>query len=110
VGAPIPQTGKDGFRELELRDVAPFYAEEFMPPEADYRASMLCYYGSGPLFSYDIFWQSWQKLMAEAADNFIGNVAALREAVARAIGDETDPEKKLRKILFVGPAAPQSFL
>lgn len=98
VGAPIPQTGKDGFRELELRDVAPFYAEEFMPPEADYRASMLCYYGSGPLFSYDIFWQSWQKLMAEAADNFIGNVAALREAVARAIGDETDPEKKLRKI------------
>jgi hypothetical protein len=98
VGAPIPQRGKDGFRELELKNVAPFDTEDFMPPEADYRSSMLCYYGSGPLFSYDIFWQSWQKLMAEGTDNFIGNPAALREAVARAIGDETDPERKLRKI------------
>jgi hypothetical protein len=98
VGTPIPQGGKDGFRELELTNVAPFNAEDFMPPEADYRASMLCYYGSGPLFSYDIFWQSWQKLMAEGTDNFIGNPAALREAVVRAIGGETDPERKLRRI------------
>ena len=98
VGTPIPQLGKDGFKELELTNVTPFNAEDFMPPEADYRASMLCYYGSGPMFSYDTFWQSWQKLMADGTDNFIGNPVALREAVVQAIGGETDPERKLRKI------------
>jgi hypothetical protein len=97
-GAAVPQTGKDGLRELVLNNIVPFNAEEFMPAEANYRASMLCYYGGGPLFSYDIFWQSWQKIMAEGTDNFIGNPSALREAAARAIGGETDPERKLRKL------------
>ena len=98
VGTPIPQQGKNGLRELELKNVAPFPVEDFMPPESDYRASMLCYYGSGPLFSYDIFWQSWQKLMSEGTDEFIGNLSTLREAAARAIGSETDPQQKLRKL------------
>lgn len=98
MGTPVPQMGKYGFRELELKDVVPFNAEDFMPPEDDYRASMLCYYGSGPLFSYDIFWQSLQTLLAEGTDKFIGNPSVFREAAARAIGSETDPEQKLRKL------------
>src|SRR5262249_53646834 len=98
IGAPVPERGKYGYRELELKDVAPFSPEDFMPPEADYRASMLCYYGSGPLFSYDIFWQSSQALLAEGTDKFIGNLSTLREAAAHAIGSDTDPEQKLRKL------------
>src|SRR5262249_52594277 len=85
----------------ELKNVEPFHAEDFMPPESDYRAAMLCYYGSGPLFSYDIFWQAWQRLLAESADHFIGNISMLREAAARAIEGVTDSEQKLRKLYAV---------
>lgn len=94
----LPQKKQGNLMELELSDVPPFAAEEYMPPEDDYKPSVLFYYGGRETASPDLFWTEWQKQMAEYASRFIGNSQAVRDASAQATGGETDPEKKLRKL------------
>jgi Transglutaminase-like superfamily len=94
----LPQKKKGNVMELELENVPAFDAEDYMPPEDDYKPAVLFYYGGRETASPDKFWDEWQKLIAEYVVKFIGNSGAVREAVAQAVGGETDPEKKLRKL------------
>ncbi|HEY6307603.1 MAG TPA: DUF3857 domain-containing protein [Candidatus Angelobacter sp.] len=97
-GSAIPQKKKGNLMELELENVAAFDGEEYMPPEDDYKPAVLFYYGGREAASPDKFWQEWQRLIAEYLVKFVGNSGAVRDAAIQAMGGETDPEKKLRKL------------
>lgn len=42
--------------ELELQNVPKFFAEEYMPPEDDFRPVVLFYYGGREMSSPEKFW------------------------------------------------------
>ncbi len=94
----LPEKRDGNLMELVLENVPKFDSEEYMPPEEDYRPTVLFYYGGREMASPEKFWDEWQKLIAEYLEKFLGNSREIREAAMQAIGSETDPEKKLRKL------------
>lgn len=94
----VPQRKEGNLMELELQNVPKFDAEEYMPPQDDFRPVLLFYYGGREMSSPDSFWEEWQQLITEYVDKFIGNSREIHDAAVQAIGGETDPEKKLRKL------------
>ena len=98
VDANIPEKKNQNLMELEVHDVPPFEAEEYMPPELDYKPVLIFYYGGRELASPDKYWQDIGKLWSDWIEKFIGNYKEVREAATQAIGSETDPETKLRKL------------
>lgn len=97
-GAPAPQKGKDGLMEINLDNVSTFVSEAYMPPQSDYKPTVMCYYGGREFSSPEQFWPAWQERISKGDDEWIGKTSALREAAEQAIGGEPDPEKKLRKL------------
>jgi transglutaminase superfamily protein len=98
VDLKVPQKREGNLMELELENVPKFDSEAYMPPEDDYRPTVLFYYGGREMASPEKFWEEWQKLITEYLEKFIGNSQAIHDAAMQAIGAETDPEKKLRKL------------
>jgi Domain of Unknown Function with PDB structure (DUF3857)/Transglutaminase-like superfamily len=94
----VPERKQGNLMELELQNVPKFDAEEYMPPEDDFRPVLLFYYGGREMSSPDNFWDEWQKSITLYVDKFIGNSREIQGAAAQAIGGETDPEKKLRRL------------
>jgi hypothetical protein len=94
----VPEKKQGNLMELELQNVPKFDAEEYMPPEDDFRPVILFYYGGREMSSPDKFWEEWQRLITEYVEKFIGNSREVHDASMQAIGGETDPEKKLRKL------------
>lgn len=89
----VPQKKQGNLMELELQNVPKFDAEEYMPPQDDFRPVLLFYYGGREMSSPDRFWDEWQQSITEYVDKFIGNSREIHDAAAQAIGGETDPEK-----------------
>jgi hypothetical protein len=98
VDLKVPEKKDGNLMELELENVPKFDSEEYMPSEDNYRPTVLFYYGGREMASPDKFWDEWQKLITEYLEKFIGNARGIHEAAQQAIGAETDPEKKLRKL------------
>lgn len=98
VGAGQPEKGKDGSISIELDDVAPFFSEDYMPPEMDYRPTVMCYYGGREFASAEKFWPVWQERISKFTEEWIGKSSTLREEAERITGGETDSDKKLRKL------------
>jgi len=94
----LPQRKEGNLMELELQNVPKFDAEEYMPPEDDFRPALLFYYGGRESSSPDRFWEEWQKSTTEYVEKFIGNSREIHDAAAQAISGETDPETKLRRL------------
>lgn len=95
----LPEKKQPGnLMELELHNVPKFDAEEYMPPEDDFRPVIFFYYGGREMSSPESFWDEWQKLITEYVEKYIGNSREIHEAAVKAIGAEADPEKKLRKL------------
>lgn len=94
----VPQKKAGNLMELELENVPPFDAEEYMPPAADYRPTVLFYYGGREAASPERFWAEWQKVIAQYVEKFTASSQEIQDAAAQAIGNETDPENKLRKL------------
>jgi Domain of Unknown Function with PDB structure (DUF3857)/Transglutaminase-like superfamily len=94
----VPEKKEGNLMELVLENVPKFDAEEYMPPQDDYRPTVLFYYGGREMASPDKFWEEWQKLITEYLEKFTGNSREIHNAAMQAIGSESDPEKKLRKI------------
>jgi hypothetical protein len=84
--------------ELELQNIPKFFAEEYMPPKDDFRPVMLFYYGGREMSSPERFWEESQKSVTDYVEKFIGNSREIHDAAVQAIGGETDPEKKLRRL------------
>jgi len=98
VDLAVPEKKQGNLMELQLENVPRFDAEEYMPPEDDYRPVVLFYYTDKKAASPDKYWEELQKLITEDMEKFIGNSQAVRDVAMQAIGSETDPEKKLRKL------------
>ena len=98
VDLKVPEKKEGNLMELVLENVPKFDSEEYMPPESDYRPTVLFYYGGREMASPEKFWDEWQKLISEYLEKFIGNSGEIHNAAVQAVGSETGPEKKLRKL------------
>lgn len=84
--------------ELQLENVPAFKPENFMPPEANFKAQVQFFYGGREIESPDLFWRDLGLDWYGKTEHFIGSHQELKTAAAQIIGGETDPEKKLRKL------------
>lgn len=98
VDPKTPQKKSGNLMELQLENVPAFDGEEYMPPEADYKPAVIFYYGGRETASPDLFWEEWRKLGTEYLDKFIGNYSEINNLATDLTRNETDPEKKLRKL------------
>jgi Domain of Unknown Function with PDB structure (DUF3857) len=90
-------TKKSGGWEVEWKNVPAFQTEASMPPEEIYKPTVTFYYLRGDI-NAEKFWPEVGKILYDIFDRYIGNRKEVREAALQAIGTETDPEKKLRKL------------
>jgi transglutaminase-like putative cysteine protease len=96
--ATVPTKKRDNLMVLEAENVVPFEAEEYMPPESDYKPVVIFYYGGHEVASPDKYWQTTGKAWSEWTEKFIGNYGQVREAALQAIGNESDSAKKLQRL------------
>jgi Domain of Unknown Function with PDB structure (DUF3857)/Transglutaminase-like superfamily len=89
---------KGGGYELEVENMPPFESEGYMPPEEDLKPQMRFFYIGTGTSTADKFWQEAGRKWNDEAEHFIGNRKEIGSAAAQAIGNETDPEQKLRKL------------
>src|SRR5947209_5678864 len=89
---------KGGGYELDVQDMPAFETEGYMPPEEDFKPQMRFFYVSQQASTAEKFWQERGRRWNDQAERFIGNRGEIKQAAAEAIGNETDPEKKLRKL------------
>jgi hypothetical protein len=83
--------------EMEVQDVPAFEHEEQMPPEDPYRLRIRFFYGPAGLMSVaDWIWVV--RPMYSSFEDFLALRREVREAAAEALGNETVPEEKLRKL------------
>lgn len=98
IAQPNFQKEKDGFYALTLTNLPAFVEEPFMPAEERVRAWTLIYYAADERTPPEKY---WPKQSAELFNSYKGQTkpnGAIREAAAEAIGSETSPEGKLRKL------------
>jgi hypothetical protein len=84
-----------GSYELEMNNVPAFEREEQMPPEQQYRQHIRFLYGSG---GYLGDWLPEVKPVSDAVEDYVGPRKVVREAAAEALGNETVPEQRLRRL------------
>jgi hypothetical protein len=84
--------------ELDLENMPAFESEGYMPPEDDIKPQMRFFYITTGNSTPDKFWQDAGRKWNDEAEHFIGNRKEISQAAAEAIGNETDPEQKLRKL------------
>ncbi|MCU1255949.1 MAG: hypothetical protein JWM83_2248 [Candidatus Angelobacter sp.] len=94
----IKPVQKSGGYELEVENMPAFESEGYMPPEEDLKPQMRFFYIGTGSSTPEKFWQDAGRKWNDEAEHFIGNRKEISEAAAQAIGNETDPEQKLRKL------------
>lgn len=93
-----PQLDKNNNAQLELHNVAGFESEEYMPPAKNYQATVHFFYINPEIKNTEGYWDFVGKRLYEFFEHFIGNHKETKQAAQEAIGNENDPEKKLRKL------------
>jgi hypothetical protein len=94
----IKPVQKSGGYELEVENMPAFESEGYMPPEEDLKPQMRFFYIGTGSSTPEKFWQDAGRKWNDEAEHFIGNRKEISEAATQAIGNETDPEQKLRKL------------
>lgn len=94
----IKPVQKSGGYELDVDSMPAFESEGYMPPEEDIKPQMRFFYISTASSTPDKFWQDAGRKWNDEAEHFIGNRKEISQAAAEAIGNETGPEQKLRKL------------
>ena len=84
--------------ELSMENVPAFESEGYMPPEDNYKPKVLFFYTAREATTVDKFWQDGGKRWNTNYEHALGNYKEVKDAATEAIGSETDPEKKLRKL------------
>ncbi|HEY6352827.1 MAG TPA: DUF3857 domain-containing protein [Candidatus Angelobacter sp.] len=93
-----PRMEKNNNAQLELHNVPGFEPEEHMPPEKNYQAAVHFFYINPEIKTTDGYWEFVGKRWYELFERFIGDHKETKQAAMEAIGNESDPEKKLRKL------------
>jgi hypothetical protein len=83
---------------LDVNNVPPFEAEEFMPPENNFKPTVIFFTGSRGKVDVDKEWLEIGKVYFDFYERIMGADHGVKEAAMKAIGEETDPAMKLRKI------------
>ena len=96
--ANMKPVDKNGAYQMEAENMPAFDSEGFMPPEEQFTPMVRFFYLGLENPSPDKFWENAGRRWNDDVDHFIGNRKEIREAAAAAIGNETDPEQKLRKL------------
>jgi Domain of Unknown Function with PDB structure (DUF3857)/Transglutaminase-like superfamily len=89
---------KGGGYELEVETMPAFEAEGYMPPQEDFTPQMRFFYVGRQTSSADKFWEEAGRTWNNEAEHFIGNRKEISQAATEVIGNEPDPEQKLRKL------------
>ena len=89
---------KAGVLQMDPENIPPFEAEDQMPPEESYKLQVKFFYTSPFMSSPSAYWFEMGRYFSRGIDYFIGNHKEIVQAATEAIGGETDPEKKLRKL------------
>jgi hypothetical protein len=89
---------KAGTLRLDVENVPPFEPEEQMPPESVYKLYVKFFYTSPYTPSPSAYWYRTGQWWSRGIDYFIGDHKEIKQAAQQAIGNETDPGKKLRKL------------
>jgi len=84
--------------QMESENVPPFEAEEQMPPVAAYKWEVKFFYTSPYMSSPSAYWYEIGRGVSRWLDQYVGNSKEIASEAAAVIGNETDPEKKLRKL------------
>ena len=94
----IKPAQKSGGYELDLDSMPAFESEGYMPPEEDLKPQMRFFYIGRGSTTPDKFWQDAGRRWNDEVEHFIGNRKEISQAAEQVIGNETDPEQKLRKL------------
>jgi uncharacterized protein DUF3857 len=89
---------KAAILEMDAENIAPFEAEEQMPPEEGYKQQIKFFYTNPFMSSPSAYWFETGRMFSRGIDYYIGNHKEIAAAAAEAIGAETDAQKKLRKL------------
>jgi hypothetical protein len=83
---------------LDLTNVSPFESEAFMPPENNFKPTVIFFTGRVGKVDVDKEWLDLGKQYYEVYERYIAADRGVKEAALKAIGSETEPGMKLRKI------------
>jgi hypothetical protein len=89
---------KAGVLEMDSENVAPFEAEEQMPPESGYKLQVKFFYTPVLMSLPSLYWVEQGRSYSQGAESYIGKHKEIDREAAAVVGNETDPEKKLRKL------------
>jgi hypothetical protein len=84
--------------QLDLSNVPAFETEEYMPPESNFKPSVIFFYNRRGSPSVDKEWAEIGKGQYEFFEKYMANSRGVKEEATKAIGGETEPGMKLRKI------------
>lgn len=87
-----------GTVQMDLDNISAFDAEEQMPPEDAYKLQVKFFYTGSILSSPGSYWFELGRYFSRGIEYYIGDHKEIRKAAEDAIGPETDPEKRLRKL------------
>jgi hypothetical protein len=92
----LRETGGD--TGLELTNVPAFESEAFMPPEDNFKPTVIFFTGRVGKVDVDKEWLDLGKQYYQVYERYMGADRGVKEAALKAIGSETEPGMKLRKI------------
>lgn len=92
----IRENGAD--TALELTNVPPFESEDFMPPENNYKPAVIFFTGHVGKVDVDKEWLDLGKRYYDVYERYMAADRGVKEAALKAIGSETEPGMKLRKV------------
>ena len=92
----MPKRDKGTF-EVQMNNVPAFEREEQMPPEQQYRQHIRFLYGMDN-YGYLGSWLPGVAPMSAAVDAYVAPRKEVRDAAVEAVGNETSPEQKLRRL------------
>jgi phosphopantetheinyl transferase (holo-ACP synthase) len=87
-----------GDKALDLTNVQPFESEEFMPPENNFKPTVIFFTGRLGKVDVDKEWLDIGKTYFDFYERLMAADHGVKEAAIKAIGTETDPAMKLHKI------------
>jgi hypothetical protein len=92
-----PQRKGEGW-DLQVENIPAFEAEGFMPPGDQFIYQVIFHYGGKEMRGADGFWFDLGTKRSLASEVYLGNSREIKDAASQAVGDETNPEKQLRKL------------
>jgi hypothetical protein len=93
----IPEQ-KMGAFEMQAENIPAFEKEELMPPEDGYKFLVKFYYGGLEMSSAATYWSEYGTALSQYFRRYVGDYKEIKKVAAETIGNESDPEKKLKKL------------